>query len=71
MICHFEDSIEAFYLFQILVCAAELTLLKKSDTELACFFQVDTVNELWKKIFENYKSWCRYLHVSYNIMYVV
>ncbi|CAL4963325.1 unnamed protein product [Urochloa decumbens] len=29
---------------------------------------VDTVNELWKKIFGNYKSWCRYLHVSYNIM---
>ncbi|PUZ56354.1 hypothetical protein GQ55_5G289200 [Panicum hallii var. hallii] len=29
---------------------------------------VDSVNELWKKIFENYKSWCRYLHISYNIM---
>ncbi|KAG2598189.1 hypothetical protein PVAP13_5KG302007 [Panicum virgatum] len=29
---------------------------------------VDTVNELWKKIFGNYKSWCRYLHVSYNTM---
>nr|CAB3477289.1 unnamed protein product [Digitaria exilis] len=31
---------------------------------------VDTVNELWKKIFGNYKSWCRYLHVSYNIRYM-
>ncbi|RLM91252.1 hypothetical protein C2845_PM08G15540 [Panicum miliaceum] len=29
---------------------------------------VDSVNVLWKKIFENYKSWCRYLHISYNIM---
>ncbi|KAL5227560.1 hypothetical protein ABZP36_015825 [Zizania latifolia] len=31
---------------------------------------VDTVNELWEKILQNYKSWCRYLHVSSSIIYV-
>lgn len=36
-----------------------------------CYFQVDTVNELWRKTFGNYKSWCQYLHVNSSIMYVV
>lgn len=29
---------------------------------------VDTVNDLWDKIFGNYGSWCHYLHVSSRIM---
>ncbi|KAF7071133.1 hypothetical protein CFC21_076535 [Triticum aestivum] len=29
---------------------------------------VNTVNDLWEKIFGNYESWCRYLHVSSRIM---
>ncbi|ONM41651.1 Callose synthase 7 [Zea mays] len=29
---------------------------------------VDTVNELWKKIFGNYKSWCCYLHITSSII---
>jgi callose synthase len=31
---------------------------------------VDTVNKLWKKILQNYQSWCSYLHVSSSIMNV-
>lgn len=28
------------------------------------------MNKLWKKILQNYQSWCSYLHVSSSIMYV-
>uniref|UniRef100_A0A0E0JJS1 1,3-beta-glucan synthase n=1 Tax=Oryza punctata TaxID=4537 RepID=A0A0E0JJS1_ORYPU len=31
---------------------------------------VDTVNKLWKKILQNYQSWCHYLHVSSSFMNV-
>lgn len=55
------------------ICLLRIFLLTLIVSNAVSFLQLkpSTVTELMDKTFENYCSWCKYLHLKPNLKYVI